>query len=451
MTDPLESIDCLIINGTVLTMDADRRVIPNGAVAVQGSRIVAVGNTQTLEKLYRPRETIQASGMLVIPGLINTHTHSGDALFRGLVEDLSLEDWLQRLWVAEAKFLNPETANWGAKLAYIEMVRGGITTAVDMCFFPEVLAKAAKEVGLRLVTGMVYFDANMFDGIEIRLRDAAARRFLNEHIGEELIIPCVQPHSVYTVSPDYLQQAGRLAQEFNALFTIHASETESEVDNCLHKYGGTPIQLLERLGLLTPRTLLAHCVHLKDDEIDLLSARGAAVAHCPVSNLKLASGIARVGRMLQAGVTVTLGTDGPVSGNDLNLWNNMRLAAILQKTAEKDASLMPTAQIVSMATRDAARALGLEEKIGSVEVGKRADLVLIRTDRPHATPHFDPYSLLVYSIGREDVDTVLINGRMILRQGTLVTVDEKEVLSAVSTLSAQIREFTSQQPSSGRP
>ncbi len=443
--NPPLAIDILITNGTILTMDDAAQVIPNGAVAVAGSRIVAVGDTQALREQYQPRELLDASGMLVMPGLINTHTHSGDALFRGLVEDLSLEDWLQKLWVVEARFLNPDTVYWGARLAYIEMVRSGITTAVDMFWYPQTLAGAARAVGLRLVTGMVYFDAPTTDGIEFEQRNALAREFIVRYKGDELIVPCVPPHGVYTVSPDHLRQAGALAQEWDVLFTTHACETETEVRNCIRDHGLTPIKHLDRLGLLTPRTLLAHCVHLEEDEFDLLAQRGVTVAHCPVSNLKLASGIAEVGKMQRSGVKVTLGTDGPVSGNDLNFWYTLRLAAILQKAANHDPSLMPTPKIVEMATRDAARSLGLGDQIGSLEAGKLADVLLLRTGRAHSTPVFDPFALLVYNVGREDVDTVLIHGQVVMRAGKITRVDEDEILEAVRDLEQQVREFISHQ------
>ena len=438
---PPLAIDILITNGTVLTMNDAAQVIPNGAVAVADSRIVAVGDTRELQAQYRPRETLDASGMLVMPGLINTHTHSGDALFRGMVEDLSLEDWLQKLWVVESRFLSPETVRWGARLAYIEMVRSGITTAVDMFWFPETLAEAARAVGIRLVTGMVYFDASTTDGIEFERRNTLARDFTAQYKGDELIVPSIQPHGVYTVSPDHLRQVGALAQELGVLLTTHASETRTEVRNCIRNYGLTPIKHLDRLGLLTPHTLLAHCVHLEEDEFDLLAQRGTTVAHCPASNLKLASGIAEVTKMQRAGVQVTLGTDGPVSGNDLNFWYTLRLAATLQKTVNRDPALMPTSQIVHMATRDAARALGLDDQIGSLEVGKLADVILLHIGRAHTTPAFDPYALLVYNLGREDVDTVLIHGRMVMRAGVVTRLDENEVLKAVRGLEQQLQAF----------
>ncbi|MCX6056554.1 MAG: amidohydrolase [Chloroflexi bacterium] len=442
--EPKIPINILITHGFLISMDAGLSIIQDGAIAIEGSRIAAIGTTSTLESQYQPQQIIDASGMFVMPGLINTHTHSGDILFRGLVEDLPLESWLEQLWVAENHFINAESVGWGARLAYIEMVRSGITTALDMFWFPYELAQAAKEVGFHLATGFVFFDSPIADGMLPKERYRLARQFLTQYACDELIIPAVQPHSVYTVSTENLKQASKLAQEFGTLFVTHASETLTEVRNCRRDYGCTPIQYLDRLGALTPRTVLAHCVHLDSDEFDLLSQRGVSVANCPVSNMKLASGIANVSQMLLSGVNVTLGTDGPVSGNDLNLWYTMRLAALVQKTVNHDASLMSTKQVVSMATREGAKALGISAKTGSLEVGKQADIILVQTGRAHSTPSFDPYSSIVYSLGREDVETVLINGRLVMYNRNLLTINETEVIEAVRQLGIQIAIYVSQ-------
>lgn len=294
---------------------------------------------------------------------------------------------------------------------------------------------------MRIITGMVYFDSGVTDGIPAERRADLAREFIENYAADELVIPCVQPHAVYTVSPENLREAAAIAQENGVLFSTHASETGTEVKNCIERYGLTPIRHLDRLGALGPHTVLAHCVHLQEDEFNLLAERGVTVAHCPMSNLKLASGIADAGRMLQAGVKVTLGTDGPVSGNDLNLWATMRLAAILQKTVRNDPGAASTQQIVRRVTCDAARALGIGDRAGSLEAGKLADVILVRDGRAHSTPSYDPYATLVYSIGREDVDTVLIDGRVVLRHGTITTLDEGGVIDTVSGLGREIAEF----------
>lgn len=265
-------------------------------------------------------------------------------------------------------------------------------------------------------------------------------------IGAELIpdgavILSVQPHAVYTVSPENLQQAGKLAEEFGVYFVTHASETEAEVSNSIRDFGLSPVRHLDRLGLLGERSLLAHCVHLQDDEFDLLGERGSVVSHCPMSNLKIGSGIANIARMLENGVKVTLGTDGPVSGNDLNPWFAMRLAPALQKAIHKDSALLTAPQVVQMATQKAAEALGLGEQLGSLEPGKRADILLVRIGKPHSRPAYDPYALLVYNVGREDVDTVLVNGKIVVRQGRLVNLNEQELIDHIDSISQKVRQF----------
>jgi 5-methylthioadenosine/S-adenosylhomocysteine deaminase len=436
-----QTVDILIKHGTILPMDSSLQVIHDGAVAVSARRILMVGEAQRIETLVDPRETLDASGMLVMPGLINTHTHSGDALFRGLVEDLPLESWLEKLWVVESKFLNPDSIYWGSQLAYMELILSGVTTAVDMFWFPESLVQAAKKLGMRVMTGPVFFDSSITDSLNHQDRMVRGREFINEYLHNDLIIPCVQPHAVYSVSPENLQQAGELAHEFGVHFVTHASETETEVRNSIRDFCLSPIKHLDRLGLLGERTVLAHCVHLQDDEFELLSKRGSVVSHCPMSNLKIASGIANVSLMMESGVKVTLGTDGPVSGNDLNPWFTMRLTPVLQRAIHKNTVLLPAPLVVQMATQKAAQALGLDDQIGSLEPGKLADILLIRTGKAHSRPVYDPYALLVYNIGREDVDTVLINGKIIARQRQLMDFDVQELNAHINQISQQVSQF----------
>lgn len=437
----LQPVDLLITHALLISMDSQGTILPDGSLAISAGKIVARGLTEQLEQTYSPQRKMSAEGMLVIPGIINSHTHGADVLFRGLVEDLPLEQWLQKLWIAESEFIRPDTVELGSTLAYAEMVRGGITTAVDMFWFPEAMVQAARQVGFRLMTGPVYFDSAFTDGIPIEERTERARQFLQEYQEDPLIIPCLQPHAIYTVSPVYLEQASDLARQFGVFFITHASETETEVRNSIQQFGVTPVKHLDRLGLLGERTLLAHCVHLDEDEFELLQNRGTVVAHCPVSNIKIASGIADVGRMLEHGVKVTLGTDGPVSGNDLNPWLTIRLATMLQKVSHNNPALLPAEKVMRMATIDAARALGLGDKLGSLEVGKQADLVLIKTNQLHSTPYYDPYAALVYSIGREDVDTVLINGQIVLERGRFVNLDEATLIARTADLGLQIGQF----------
>ncbi len=432
--------DKLIVHGLVVTMGEDLMVLEDGAVAVRGTQIAAVGPTVEIATQYAKAgvEIIDAAGQLVMPGLINTHTHGADSLFRGLVDDLALEPWLERLWVAERRFLRPDTVRLGAQLAQAEMIRGGTTMALDMFWYPEVGAQVAKEIGFRLMTGPVYFDFAEPDNIPVQQRTARGREFLQQYRGDSLIIPCVTPHSAYTVSPQYLKEAQALAAEFGVFLSTHASETAVEVKTIGERYGQSPPRHLDGLGMLTERTVLAHCVHLSPDEIELLAQRQTIVAHCPLSNLKLGSGVAPLPQMRQAGVRTAIGTDGPVSGNDLDMWLAMRLAAVLHKGVQQNPTVLSAREVVKMATCDAAQALGLGDKIGSVRPGKEADLILIDLNRPHLTPRYDIYSHLVYAVGRDDVSTVLIQGRPVMRNHQLLTVDEAGVMAAVQALAGEI-------------
>lgn len=431
-------IDILILNALVVTLDAQETIIDNGAVAIDKADIVAVGSTAELQTQFAAQETIDAANHLLLPGLINTHCHAPDALFRGLIDDLPLEPWLERLWQAEKRFIRPDTVRLGAQLAYAEMIRGGITTALDMFWFPEVSAAVAKAVGFRLLTGPIYFDFSEPDNIPVEERTARGREFLQQYQNDPLITPCVLPHSAYTVSPQYLAEAQALADEFGVLLSTHASETMTEVDTIQERYDLSPIAHLDDLRLLTERTVVAHAVHLSQADIEQMAKRRAVVAHCPLSNLKLGSGIAPLPRMQQAGIRTTLGTDGPVSGNDLDLWLTMRLAATLPKGVQQDPSLCPALDILKMATCDAAEALGLGDRLGSLEAGKRADLILIDLNRPHLTPLYDVYSHLIYSVGRADVSTVIINGQMVMRARRLTTLDEAAIMNGVRSLTREI-------------
>lgn len=440
-TNAKTKVDVLITHGLILTMDDRNTFIEDGAVAIQKDRLLALGKSEDILDRYFADEVIKANDHLVIPGLINAHTHGSDSLFRGLVEDLPLEPWLERLWKPEAKFSTAENVFWGAKLAYLEMIRSGITTALDMFWFPEALAEAALQVGFRLVTGPIFFDTISTDGIPAERRVELALPFMERFQDHDSIVPCLQPHAVYTVSPTRLQQVLDLAQQTKALIHTHASETETEVNNSLREFGHTPIKHLDNLGLLTSKTVLAHCVHLKEEEIELLALRGTSVAHCPISNLKLASGVAPVHPMLQSGVNVAFGTDGPVSGNDLNPWITMRLGAILQKNHYRNPRVLPAREVVAMFTCKAAKALGLGDQIGSLEPGKKADVVLIKLNQLHSLPSFDWYTLLVYSIGRDDVDTVLINGKVVMREYKFTQTDENTVIENIQRINREIIEF----------
>ncbi len=434
------SIDILIRNGLIVTMDDANRVIDDGAVAIQNAEIIDVGTTSDLDAKYEAKEEIDVDQHIVMPGLINAHTHLAMTLFRGFADDLPLDPFLARVWEAEGRFIRPDTVEIGTRLAFAEMIRGGTTMALDMYWFPEASAEVANSVGFRLINGPIFVDFDGPDGIPAAERAHRGREFFQRYAESPFILPCVLPHGTYTVSPDILTQAWELAGEFDALFHTHASETADEVATVRERYGKTPPEHLDHLGLLTPRTSLAHCVHLNENDVEILAEHGAAVVHCPISNLKMASGIAPLPQMHAAGVPVLLGTDGASTGNDLDMWKQMRIAAILHRGVQLDPTLNPTEEVVRMVTCEAAEALGIGDRFGSIESGKFADLILIDLRSTHLVPMYDVFSHLVYAVGREDISTVIIHGRVVMRERELLTIDEAETVAHTRELASQFAE-----------
>ncbi len=436
----MQPIDTLIHGGPVLSMDSAGSQYPAGAIAIRQGEIIAIGSAAELLPRWRDQafEVINASSKLTMPGLINAHTHLADVLFRGLYDDLALEPWLERLWASERAFVRPDTVRLGTRLALAEMIRSGTTTALDMFFYPEVSTTIAAEAGFRLLAGQPLFSGAAADNLSWEERIERSRQLFACWHGHPLIVPWVMPHATYTVTPEHLAQVRDLVQELDAPFTTHLSETAFEVSSVRTSCGHRPPAHLEQLGLLAGRTVLAHLIHLDDGEIDLLARNRAAIAHCPMSNLKLGSGIARLSDLQASGVAITLGTDGPVSSNDLDLWATLRLAAVLHKGARQDPSLFNARQVVEWVTREGAEHLGIGQLCGSLEVGKRADLILLDLDRPHLTPRFDLHSLLVYAVGRDDVSHTMVDGRWLLRDRQLTTLDEASARDDVATLAADI-------------
>ncbi|PSM19355.1 MULTISPECIES: amidohydrolase family protein [Nitratireductor] len=434
-----DASDLVIRNATVVTADQDRRVIADGGVAVSQGRIVAVGTAAELAPWQAgAARVIDASGMILMPGLINTHCHAGDSLFRGLVEDLPLEAWLQTVWKAEGAILNAETSYLGTVLGFAEQLLTGVTTVMDMFWFPHETVRAARTLGMRVSTGGIFFDPPGVNGHTPDRRIAEAERFFADFSAADDVFAAAMPHGAYTVSPESLKRARQIADSHGGLYSIHAAETRAEQADIQTRYGRSVIRHLDAHGLLDERTVLAHCVHLDDEEIAILARTRAVVSHNPVSNLKLGSGIARIPDMLAAGVRVTLGTDGAISGNDLDMWLALRLAAMLHKGANEKADAVATHQALDMLTREAADALGAGEKIGSLETGKFADMVLLDASRPHAVPMFDPVTHLVYSAGKSDVRHVFLAGEQVVADGRLVRLDLGETLAAVRALTPTI-------------
>lgn len=429
------SIDLLVHGGDVLTVDEAGTVVRDGAVAVHEGEIVAVGPAEELKARFTAAEDVDAAGCLVLPGLVNTHTHLAMTLIRGLADDVTLQGFLERVLPAEARLLAPKNVAAAVRLAIAESVRAGVTSALDMYWFHEAAEQAAREAGWRLHTGPTFMDVpEPPDAIAYEDRLEWARRdLLARGPARPGHRPVVFAHSTYTLSPDQLVEIFALAREFGALIHIHAAENATEVATVEVKYGKRPVELLDSLGLLGDDVLLAHAVDLTGPEIAVLARTGTSVAHCPVSNLKLGCGIAPVPRLLSTGVTVGLGTDGAVSSNTLDVLGAVRQAALVHK-AGGDPTLVGAEQAVRMATIEGARALGLGEQLGSLEVGKRADLVVLDLNAPHLRPPHDPWSTLAYAAHSADVRDTVVDGRVLMRDRVLTTLDEPAVIADLEAL-----------------
>ena len=432
--------DLILTGGTVVTMDAERRILAPGAVAIRGATIAAVGPADAVTAAWEADSVIDTSGQVVLPGLINTHGHAPMVLYRGLADDLALMEWLERyIFPAEAKTVSPAMVRTGTRLAALEMIRTGTTTFVDMYYFEEEVARAAREAGLRGVLGQTVIRFPVPDAPTPAAALERARRFLEAFAGDPLVTPAVAPHAAYTLDRDALVASRDLAAKHGAPLLIHLSETEDEVRMVREQTGQRPVAYLEALGLLGPRLLAAHAVWLDADEIALLRRHGVGVSHNPESNMKLASGVAPVPAMIEAGVAVGLGTDGAASNNDLDMFEAMRQAALLHKVHKRDPRVVPARTALAMATIDGARALGMADRIGSIEPGKLADLIVVDMTRPGQTPLYDPVSHLVYTTRGTDVRMTIVNGRVLMRDRQVLSLDETQVLREAREMASRVR------------
>jgi 5-methylthioadenosine/S-adenosylhomocysteine deaminase len=428
--------DLLVVSGQVVTVDGDDRVLEDGGVAVADARIVDVGPTADVRRRWSAVRILDARGGLVLPGLINAHTHLAMTLYRGCADDVDLQGFLAAVWRREGATLSADTVRLGARAGVVESLRAGVTTALDMYFHHDVALEESERLGFRLVGGPALFDFPGPDYPGFGARFSAATRWLDTYRPGLALRPVVAPHATYTLDAAQLRLAGELAAAHDAIVHVHASENAREVKDVLARYGRTPVEVLDHAGLLRPSTVLAHAVVLREDEMERIAASGAAIAHCPASNCKLASGIAPVPELRRRGVPVGIGTDGPASSNDLDLWAAMRLTAYLHKVRLGDATALPAAEVVRMATLDGARALGLADRIGSLEAGKRADLVVLSPDAVAAAPVYDAPGALVYAVGRAEVRSVLVDGRPVVEDGRVTGVEEAEVAAGLRAFAA---------------
>ncbi|MGI8468545.1 MAG: amidohydrolase family protein [Pyrinomonadaceae bacterium] len=423
-----KAVDLIVSGGTVVTMDAGKRLIENGAVAVLKDKIVAVGTSVEINKNYASRQIINARGKVIIPGLINTHTHVPMSLFRGIADDLDLQEWLTKyIFPAEAKNVDEAFVRAGTRLGLAEMIRGGTTTYCDMYYFEDAVADETFKAGMRGVLGETIIQFPVADNKTPAEAINYTQKFIEKWKNNSLIVPAFAPHAPYTVSTEDLKTIKNLSDKLNAPVVIHVAETRKEVADITKQYGASPVDYLAKIGFLTNRTIAAHVIYATDEELDLLKKFGVGIAHNPQSNMKLASGVAPVPQMLLKDLPVGLGTDGAASNNDLDLWEEIDTAAKLHKVFTGDPKVLPARQAFEMATIRGARALHLDKIIGSLEAGKRADIVIVDFDSLHQTPFYNIYSALVYTTKASDVRTVIINGRIVMRDRNLLTLDESAI------------------------
>ena len=426
---PNWTCDLLIVGGTVVTMDDERRLIEDGAVAVKDGKIALVGTRAAVTKNLRAKQTIDVKGKVVVPGLINTHTHVPMSLYRGIADDLDLQEWLTKyIFPAEAKNVNEEFVRAGTRLGLAEFIRGGTTTFCDMYYFEDAIADETSKAGVRAVLGETLID---FPAPDNKTFDEALKyteSFVKKWQGNPLITPAIAPHAPYTVSQEHLLATRALSDRLNAPLVIHLAEAETETAFIQQNQKGMrPIEYVEKIGFLSDKTIAAHVIQANEAELEILKARGVGIAHNPQSNMKLAAGVAPVPMMLSKEMRVGLGTDGAASNNDLSLWEEMDTAAKLHKVFAKDPKVVSAEQAFMMATIGGARALHMENLIGSLEAGKRADIVIVDFDSLNQTPFYNVYSSLVYATKADDVRTVIIDGRVIMRDRRLLTLNENVI------------------------
>jgi 5-methylthioadenosine/S-adenosylhomocysteine deaminase len=424
------AVSLIINNGIVITVDGNRRILNPGSVAINGTDIVAVDTPASIAARYKATQTIDATGKVVMPGLINTHTHAAMVMFRGLGNDLNLMDWLQKyIFPAEAKTVSPEFVRVGTRLAALEMIESGTTTFADMYYFEEEVARVTKAAGLRGVLGQTVIEFPVADAKTpadaLKRTEAFAKEFAND----DLITPSLAPHSVYTLDAKTLSATSELARRLKIPIQIHLGETQAETATSLERHKMRPVAILDSLNFWVPVTIGAHGVWINPEEIALLKQRGVGISNNPESNMKLASGTAPVVAYRKAGVNVGLGTDGAASNNDLDMFEAMRQAAFQQKLVTMDPTAISAPEAIEMATIGGARVLGQQTRIGSIEVGKRADVIVVGMSKARQQPLFDAVSQIVYTSRGDDVETTIVNGKILMRDRKVLTLDESAVLA----------------------
>jgi len=440
-TTPDDQIDLIVDGQTIVTMDADAMILENGAIAIDDGIIIAVGPRDKIHSQYSAVEVLAGTDRIVMPGLINGHSHAAMTLLRGVADDLALMDWLNNyIFPAEVEFVDAEFVRIGTELACWEMIRGGTTTFVDMYYYGDVVAEVVERCGMRAMVSATVIDQRSPDAENAADSIRKGSDFIRRWKGRNSrITPIFGPHANYTLSAEQLQATRRAAIELGVAISIHMSESPFELQYSKDTFGMTSIEMYESIGFLDGPTIAAHVVWPTAAEIPILVERQVGVIHNPTSNMKIASGISPVTDMLKAGVRIGIGTDGAASNNDLDMWEEMRLAAFLQKVEQMNPEVLSAKTVLTMATRGGATAIGLGDTIGSLEVGKRADLIQVAFDDVHHIPTFDVVSHLVYVTDEQDVASVVVDGKVLMRERTLLTIDTENIATEARRLAAIIQ------------
>ena len=436
----MKEVDRLISGGRILAMDEKYTLIKNGAIAIEGENIIAIGTKEEIENQYTSREIIDAENSLVMPGLVNCHTHAPMTYFRGLADDLELTDWLNNyIFPAEARFVNKDFSYMGSLLACAEMIKSGTTTFCDMYIFEDDVARAAKSAGMRCLVGEVLFD---FPSSRVKKPEEGLKyteMLIEKWANDPLVNIVVEPHSLYTCSESLLRGSKKIADRYEARIATHYLETRIEKEQLTQKYGKIPTSFLKDIDYLDERFIAFHCVWMDKEDIRMFADYGCKVVHNPESNMKLASGVAPITKMMTSGVSVGLGTDGCASNNNLDMFQEMDTAAKLHKVVQLDPTVMDAKTVVRLATCDGARVLGMDKLVGSLKAGMKADIIIINLNKPHLTPLYNEYSHIVYAFNGADVDTVLINGKVVMKNRKLLTIDENDILATIEVAALKIK------------
>lgn len=436
----VQEIDLIICGGKALLMDDHNTCLEKAAIAIHASSILNIGKAEDILPKYTAKKTINAEGSVILPGFVNCHTHAAMTCFRGIADDLELMDWLNDyIFPAEAKNVDPHLAYWGSLLATAEMIKSGTTTFCDMYIFEDETARAAKAAGMRCLLGEVLFD---FPSPSCKTPEeglAYTRMLAEKWQNDPLVNIMVEPHALYTCSPALLRDAQKIADNYQMMLGVHLLENQSECRVLQEKFGKSAVAFLEDIGYLNERLLAFHCVYFSAEDMNLFAKYDCKVSHNPASNMKLASGVAPVPDMLKAGITVGLGTDGCASNNTLDMIREMSTAAKLHKVTRLDPTVMDAQTVVRMATIKGAKALNMDHLIGSLEVGKKADIIILGMNKPHLTPIYSESSHLVYAANGADVDTVIINGKVVMENRQLLTIHELDVMNEVRQIAVKIK------------